>query len=454
MGPNNNYFVEYFTHALDASMYITYAILTLALVILDWPKEYNRKSVPILLAKLVGVYAFYVFFESLAFALGLYMAGNGGMMIFTASFIVAPAIFVPIFLKESTVHKIIKIFIIAASVLTVGQIVRLLIDIFDTVYGGVSPDYINILCRLFPYSILVFISKLLKHYDIGRYKNLTKSQIFIMIFGSVVLITISILEANIDTEIYYFRWLLIIIDGASLFILIYMYFSMHSAMEKRHRITTLEVQSSILELEKDSLEIDRKNREELMKIRHDLNNQLSYVNALLSEGKNEEAHQYLQGLLEQKQEYLESFSCSNVVISGIVNLELTKAKIAGKKIKFRAVVPPRLPFEDADLLSLITNIADNCIENFVPEDDKDKITISILTQNDYLRIVSYNTVDTGKMSTRFLSTTKSGKDHGYGTKIIRNIVDKYRGHSSFSIDGNKFVCDCILDMSYRGENNA
>ena len=213
-------------------------------------------------------------------------------------------------------------------------------------------------------------------------------------------------------------------------------------------MTTLEVQTTIAQLEKESLEMDTKNREELMKIRHDLKNQLSYINILLKDGKLDEAVNYLNELLEKKEEYLESFSCPNTVISGIVNLELTKAKIANKKIKFNVVVPPRLPFDDSDLLSLITNIADNCLENFIPKDDEDRIIVSIVTQQDYLRITSFNTVDV-KMAKKLLTlrTTKDRRKHGYGTKIIKNIVNKYHGYSSFSLEGDQFVCDCLLEMT-------
>ena len=446
-------YITYFTKALDFSIFITYAFLTIGLVIFDWPNKYDKKSILILIAKAVGVFASFIIFESLPFAISM-MMGQYGMIFFTASFIVVPVAFIAIFVKDPKTQKAIKMEIVAASVLTIGEIVGFLVEMADSVSN--NNFVLNIICRVIPYSFFILISFMLKKFDIGRLRSLTKAQIFLVSITAFTLIVSALWQSNVTTDSYSIKWLLILMSSASLFVLVYMYYTMHSVMEKRHRITTLEVQSSILQLEKDSLNIDQKNREELMKIRHDLNNQLSYINALLNEQKYDEAQKYLSDLLEQKQEYLESFSCSNTVISGIVNLELTKAKIAGKKIKFRAVVPPRLPYEDSDLLSLITNIADNCIENFVPEDDNDMITISILTQQDYLRIVSFNTVDKEKATKKLsLSTTKDGKAHGYGTKIIRNIADKYHGYCTFTLDGSKFVCDVVLDLSYRGpEENA
>ena len=118
------------------------------------------------------------------------------------------------------------------------------------------------------------------------------------------------------------------------------------------------------------------------------------------------------------------------------------------------IFPPKLPFEDIDLLSLITNIVDNSIENFKPVDDKDVINVSIVTQQDYLRITSFNSVESVVKEKPSLRTTKKNRGHGYGTKIIKNITKKYEGYVTFTYEDNKFVCDCLINMNHKGANNA
>ena len=98
------------------------------------------------------------------------------------------------------------------------------------------------------------------------------------------------------------RWLLIFVASVELGVLVGLYYSIYALIDYRHRVTELEVQSTVLSLEKESLEIDAKNREELMKIRHDLQNQLSYTQALLNDGKYDEANNYIQSLVNQKEE--------------------------------------------------------------------------------------------------------------------------------------------------------
>ena len=275
------------------------------------------------------------------------------------------------------------------------------------------------------------------------------------IWGNGIELKSTIVKDGVEVETKSAKWLFVFLSSIELFVLVSIYYSIYKLIDTRHRVTELEVQSTVLSLEKESLEIDSKNREELMKIRHDLQNQLSYITVLLNDGKYEEAKNYIQSLTEQKEEYLYSFSCSNLVISGIVNLELTKAKIADKKVKFKVVVPPKLPFEDSDLLSLITNIVDNSIENFVPVDKKDMINVSIVTQQDYLRILCMNSVDQNSIKGKpSLKTTKQNRGHGYGTKIIKNIVKKYQGYVTFTYEEGKFVCDCMINMNITGNINA
>ena len=443
----------YFTKVLDLSLYLTFFFFVAGLTIIDLPKKMTTKNVVIAITKALITYAIIIGFEGIMFGL---IGGNNtyGGILFSASFAVIPFIYLILFIKGPILPRIVKYELVIATVLTIGQFVTELNHITRDLPENII--FIAYILRVIPYAFCIFSALLVRKYDLCRFKNISKAQLGLITTLSVSMSLASIfqgilMEADIVVHIF-----LCIVEAASLVVLTHLYFTMYSVIEKRHTITTLEVQSSILTLEKESLLIDAKNREELMKIRHDLKNQLSYVNVLLNEGKQEEAKTYLNGLLEQKEDYLESFSCPNTVISGIVNLELTKAKIAGKKIKFRAVVPPRLPFEDSDLLSLITNIADNCLENFEPKDGNDRISISILTQQDYLRIVSYNTVtkvntEEGKLS---LHTSKEAKNHGYGTKIIKNICEKYHGYATFAVDGDQFVCDCVLDMTYRSQDNA
>ena len=443
----------YFNNILNVTMFIQYFLFSVTLVILVLPKKIQKKDILWALLRFSILYLAYVFGESVFFALSNMTGTMTGGLLFTASFIIFPIIFIIPNIKDYPLHKTVKSAVMIASLMVTAEIGRLL-GSFITLPTPDSITFAFVLLRCLPLLFLPFIAFLMRQFNISRFRHLPTIHVVMILVLSVILVASAIWQNGIEINDNSTRWLLIFIAAVELGVLVGLYYSIYGLIDYRHRVTELEVQSTVLSLEKESLQIDEKNREELMKIRHDLQNQLSYTQVLLNEGKYEEANNYIQSLIEQKEEYIHSFSCSNVTVAGIVNLELTKAKIANKKVKFKVVVPPKLPFEDSDLLSLITNIVDNSIENFKPVDNKDVINVSIVTQQDYLRITSFNSVESVVKDKPSLRTTKKNRGHGYGTKIIKNIAKKYEGYVTFTYEDNKFVCDCLINMNHKGANNA
>ena len=444
----------YFSNILNVVMFIQYFLFSISLVLLTLPKNIDRKAILWSLLRFSLLYLAFIFGESIFFALSYMTGTTTGGLLFTASFVIFPIIFLVPNVKDYPLHKIVKISVMVASLMITAEIGRLL-GMMVPRNGPDDVSFLLVLARCSPMLFMPLIGFVLYKFNITRFKHLPKVHIIMILLLSALLVASSIWQNALEIEENSARFLLVFIATVELAVLVGLYYAVYYLIDSRHRITELEVSSSILSVEKEALRIDIQNREELMKIRHDLRNQLSYTQVLLNDGKYEEANNYIKSLIDQKEEYLYSFSCSNLVISGIVNLELTKAKIANKKINFKVVVPPKLPFEDSDLLSLITNIVDNSIENFVPQDKDDAINVTIVTQQDYLRITAFNSVDQATLKGKpTLKTTKKNRGHGYGTKIIKNIAKKYEGYVTFAFEDNKFVCDCMINMNHKGNINV
>lgn len=445
----------YFHNILNVTMFIQYFLFSIALVILVLPKKIDKNAIIWSAVRFSILFVAYVFGESIFFALSYMLGVEVGGILFTASFMIFPIVFLIPNTKDYPLHKIVKSVLMVASLMVTAEIGRLL-GMFIELPNPNATTFAFVLLRCLPMLFLPFIAFIMYKFNITRFKHLPLPHVVMILILSALMIASAIWQNALNIDDNSTRWLLIFVALVELGVLVGLYYSIYALIDYRHRVTELEVQSTVLSLEKESLEIDAKNREELMKIRHDLQNQLSYTQVLLNEGKYEEANNYIQSLINQKEEYLYSFSCPNVTVAGIVNLELTKAKIANKKVKFKVVVPPKLPFEDSDLLSLITNIVDNSLENFVPVNDKDVINVSIVTQQDYLRILCLNSVEQKAVTSNkpSLKTTKRDKAHGYGTKIIKNIAKKYEGYVTFAFEDGKFVCDCMINMNHKGVNNA
>ncbi len=159
---------------------------------------------------------------------------------------------------------------------------------------------------------------------------------------------------------------------------------------------------------------------------------------------------YIESYSDTNLKVLNAFKCSNDTIRVILELELTKAKIANTSLDLDVIVPKTLPIRKTHLVSLLTNIIDNAIENNFVKDIPIKVSIKI--HNDYFRITVKNSIDTNKSNyIKELKTSKS-RGHGYGTKIIKSIAKEYNGYADFLVEGELFICDVIL--SVKGDTNA
>ena len=229
----------------------------------------------------------------------------------------------------------------------------------------------------------------------------------------------------------------------------------HDMSDEQSKVAELQAEGQRLRGERELARMAEDNLEELRGIRHDLKNQYAYMQILLSQQRYGELEEYFRQsaahLLPQVGQLVE---CGNRAVNVILNMEFAKARKAEVAFTHQLVVPPVLPFPEDDLCAALTNLLDNAIEECARlrrTGRKDAgMRIEIYPQKSYLFIQCRNTTDRTRLerSNRGLRTTK-GDDrfHGYGTRIISKIADKYNGCAEFDLSGGTFVAKLLLDMT-------
>lgn len=95
-----------------------------------------------------------------------------------------------------------------------------------------------------------------------------------------------------------------------------------------------------------------------------------------------------------------------------------------------------------DIYSMFFNALDNAIESVMEEPDQDKRMISLKSsvQGDllYIQILNYCTVKPEFRDGLPLTTKKDKKVHGYGTKSVRYIAEKYNGSVRMTMTEESF----------------
>ena len=440
--------VFYYSTVLDLTTFIAYSLIAFGFCILLIKRPFTKKQLPMLAVAFVATYATCILFSSLMFATANLIPNRTALQIvYALSLPIIVVTFSLIFSRGRKLHRVVKTLVLVSSIAVVEVLSKNIGFFIGTVSNNVF--FAVAIARAVPYLFFPVICNLLKFIDINHYRNLSSGMVTIISILSSLLIMVSFYEQASMSQDKAMTVLLSVLDVILLFLLNFAYYMTYKSIENRHRITNLEVQKTLEDAEKMSIAIDQSNREELEKLRHDIKNQFAYFEALLQQGKVEEAEKYANDYLNNSNPVLHSFSCSNNVINSIINLELTKAKIQNIKIDVKAVVPPLLPFKDTDLVSLLTNMIDNAIENYYSE-GKDSIVVRIMKQNDFIRFIVSNPVNMEKINTRALTTTrKVGRGHGYGTKIIKNIASVYNGFVDFSVEDNRFICDVVLNLNVK-----
>ncbi|MBR3415469.1 MAG: GHKL domain-containing protein [Clostridia bacterium] len=172
------------------------------------------------------------------------------------------------------------------------------------------------------------------------------------------------------------------------------------------------------------------NYQKICKIRHDINKQIDSISALVYKGDGGTAEEALTELKRRVDSITGSLSTGNPTIDFIINSKLNDHKDLNLFLINSSINVDRV--DPLDLASLIGNIIDNALEALENSTEK-RLEIDFSTSDDYQSIIIKNSIDSSVLETNpDLDSTKKDKvNHGLGTKIIRDITEKYEGICSF-----------------------
>jgi len=180
---------------------------------------------------------------------------------------------------------------------------------------------------------------------------------------------------------------------------------------------------------------------EMMKYRHDFKNALATAYALCDnmatagEGKN-----ILDELSRKNDENKPPFFCANPIANTIL---WDKSKIATEKgitLEADASLGEDTGVDGVDICCLIVNMLDNAIRGAENADGEKEIKVKIKEENERIYMSVSNSADMPDFETSDkLPSTKKQKNHGYGTEIIKSIVQKYDGEVLFGCNKKVFT---------------
>jgi sensor histidine kinase YesM len=183
----------------------------------------------------------------------------------------------------------------------------------------------------------------------------------------------------------------------------------------------------------------------ICRIKHDVNKQLDSISSLVYNGQGETAEKALAELKNRIESISGSLTTGNPTIDFIINSKLSDHKdlnlfLINSSINVDGIDP-------LDLVSLIGNIIDNALEALENSTEK-RLEIDFSTVDEYQSIIIKNSIDSSVLETNpHLDSTKKDKTgHGLGTKIIREITEKYEGICNFFEKNGMFGVHVMLPI--------
>lgn len=182
------------------------------------------------------------------------------------------------------------------------------------------------------------------------------------------------------------------------------------------------------------------------KLYHDINRHFRILHQMLKNGEEQKAVAYLEKIVTPiKQSRIPLRS--GVDILDVVFWEMEKKADAKKlKISFSlGLLPTKMSIGKEDLCILFANLLDNAIEaantQVIFEVKQVQKMMAIIVKNDY--------VNKPQMRNGKFVTTKADKSkHGFGTKIIKQVVQKYDGDIQYSVEADSVCVEIMLsDMA-------
>ena len=189
--------------------------------------------------------------------------------------------------------------------------------------------------------------------------------------------------------------------------------------------------------------------ESLREMRHEIKNHDAYMVSLVDAGEYGKLREFLSTYALLHEEATRYVASGNPLVDSVVNAKMALARSHGIEIETMLAVPSELPYEEDDIFCLLANLLDNAIEGTRASGlATGPIRLKVMPEAGYWFFWVENPCDRLRVRRNRkgeLITSKHDDDvHGYGTRVIARIAEKYRGHASFTVRKDTFCASVML----------
>ena len=178
------------------------------------------------------------------------------------------------------------------------------------------------------------------------------------------------------------------------------------------------------------------------KFHHDIDNHMGTLKSMIDENVSKETvTEYANEIKEEYKEIGTLEYCANPVVNAVIQNKSKQCKQLGIDFDTQIERFDISKFKETDFIALMANVLDNAIEECERIEVKNKVVclkMGSLGKNLFIKVE--NSTDKTADMLDNLTTSKNDKEsHGVGMKIIKEIVEKYKGEYMVDIQDGMFV---------------
>lgn len=266
----------------------------------------------------------------------------------------------------------------------------------------------------------------------------------LLCFFNTFLIAITLWEISKDftemRENFIYMHMMIAIMNVLMYIMLN---KMQSDSVEKEKLRILKI---TLASQEKFVEEARANYAEMKTLRHDIRHCITAAAALISDGKAEDAKNYLEKIFDEKVGgNIAGVDTGNAVIDAVINNRI--ADCSQNNIEIKCLIDSHFEgISDTDISILLSNVLDNaicgCKGVVSPE-----IELVIGTRMSFTYVIVRNSIPKSVLSQNpELKTNKDDKAiHGLGIDSMRRIAKKYGGSVEFREGASVFIAEIWLN---------
>lgn len=203
----------------------------------------------------------------------------------------------------------------------------------------------------------------------------------------------------------------------------------------------------------EQFELIKENFESLNILKHDFKKYISYVNKLILDENYDEVLKFIKEInsVDKFKNNKNIIKTNNTYIDTILNLKLNEAIENNINIETDINVPYDINMPSVDIICLLGNLLDNCIEANLKLNEKERyIFLKMKYHNKTLLISLVNKYDNIILDNNgYILTSKTNRNekYGLGLKIVDKVTKKYDGVLEIKTDNNKFELNIIINLN-------